>query len=65
MPGDSVDCEVRLEESDPALDGLLVEGTAVYAGTPAVVYLFATVDGDTRVEVVTAATCETLVSFPL
>jgi hypothetical protein len=62
--GESIECQVRLEEADPALDGLLVEGTAVYAGTPAVVYVFATVDGETRVVVVTEAGCETLVSFP-
>ena len=65
VPGDSEACLVRLEESDPALDGVLVEATATYAGTEAAVYVFATVDGDTRVEVVTADTCETLVAFPL
>lgn len=64
VPGGSGDCEVRLEESDPALDGLLLEGTAVYAATDAVVYVFATVDGDTRVEVVSADACAILVSFP-
>lgn len=64
VAGDSEDCQVRLEESDPALDGLLLEGTAVYAGTDAVVYVFATVDGDTRVVVVSAADCADLVSFP-
>ena len=57
VPGDSEACLVRLEESDPALDGVLLEGTVTYAGTEAVVYVFATVDGDTRVEVVTADTC--------
>jgi len=65
VPGDSETCQVGFEESDPVLAGLLLEGTATYAGTPAVVYVFATVDGDTRVQVVTAATCQTLVAFPL
>lgn len=65
VPGDSQACEVRLEESDPALSGRLLTGTATYAGTPAVVHVFATVDGDTRVEVVTAEACESLVAFPL
>lgn len=64
ITGDSEACQVRLVESDPALDGLLLRGTTVYAGTEAIVYVFGTVDGDTRVEVVTAATCETVVSFP-
>jgi len=64
VAGDSEACQVRLEESDPALDGLLLEGTAVYADTDAVVYVFATVDGDTRVVVVSAADCADLVSFP-
>ncbi len=64
VTGDSDGCQVRLEESDPALDGLLVEGAAVYAGTDAVVYVFATVDGDTRVVVVSRADCTTLVAFP-
>ncbi len=65
VSGGTEACLVRLEESNPALDGVLLEGTAAYAGTEAVVYVFATVDGDTRVEVVTADTCEILVSFPL
>ncbi len=65
VEGGSEGCLIRLEESDPVLDGILLEGTATYAGSPAVVYVLATADGDTRVVVVTAQTCRTLVSFPL
>jgi len=51
---------VRLEEADPVRAGVLVTGTATYAGTPAVVYVFATADGGRQVVVVNAAGCAVL-----
>lgn len=60
VPGDGTDCQVRLEEADPARAGVLVTGTATYAGTPAVVYVFGTADGGRQVVVVSAAGCAVL-----
>lgn len=60
VPGDSEGCEVRLEEADPALAGLLTQGTVVYAGEPAVFYVFATDEGPQRVVVVSDAACAVL-----
>ncbi|MET0805240.1 MAG: hypothetical protein ABW009_15225, partial [Acidimicrobiales bacterium] len=65
VPGGSDDCQIRLEEADPSLDGRLVEASATFAGDPAVVYVFGTADGGRQVTVVTADTCVTLASFPL
>ena len=65
VPGGSDDCQIRLEEVDPSLDGRLVEASATFAGDPAVVYVFGTADGGRQVTVVTADTCVTLASFPL
>ena len=65
VPGGSDDCQIRLEEAHPSLDGRLVEATATFAGEPAVVYVFGTADGGRQVTVVTADTCVTLASFPL
>ena len=65
LPGGSDDCQIRLEEADPSLDGRLVEASATFAGDPAVVYVFGTADGGRQVTVVTADTCVTLASFPL
>jgi hypothetical protein len=65
VPGGSDDCQIRLEEADPSLDGRLVEASATFAGDPAVVYVFGPADGGRQVTVVTADTCVTLASFPL
>ncbi|MET0490678.1 MAG: hypothetical protein ABW143_10630 [Acidimicrobiales bacterium] len=65
VPGGSDDCQIRLEEADPSLDGRLVKASATFAGDPAVVYVFGTADGGRQVTVVTADTCVTLASFPL
>lgn len=63
VPGDGTDCLVRLEEADPTLDGLLLRATATYAGTPAVVHVFAVSDGGQRVIVVSADACTVLTAF--
>jgi len=63
--GDSEQCQVGLDEADPGLSGILLEATAEYAGTPAVVYLYGTVDGSQRVVVVSADACEVLTTFDL
>lgn len=65
VPGGSDDCQIRLEEADPSLDGRLVKASATFAGDRAVVYVFGTADGGRQVTVVTADTCVTLASFPL
>ena len=65
VPGDSEDCQIRLEEADPVLDGRLVRATATYAGQEAVVFVYGTADGARQVIVVTADACTTLASFPL
>jgi len=65
VPGESDDCQIRLEEANPSLDGRLVKASATFAGDPAVVYVFGTADGGRQVTVVAADTCVTLASFPL
>jgi hypothetical protein len=65
VPGESDDCQIRLEEANPSLDGRLVKASATFAGDPAVVYVFGTADGGRQVTVVDADSCVTLASFPL
>ncbi len=64
LPGDGEACQVRLEEADPTLTGLLLRATATYAEVPAVVYVYATTEGRPFVIVVSADTCTTLTAFP-
>lgn len=63
--GDTVDCQIALEEADPALAGLLARATATYQGTPAVVLVFSTVEGAQRVVVVRADACAPLTTVDL
>lgn len=63
VPGDSTECQADLEAADPALTGLLVTARATYAGTPAVVFVFATAEGSQRVVVVDAGACTALSRF--
>ena len=63
--GDSTECQAGLDAVDPGLSGLLVQATADYAGTPAVVYVFGTAAGGRRVIVVSMADCRTLAQFDL
>jgi hypothetical protein len=65
VPGDSEDCQIRLEEADPTLDGRLARGIAIYAGQDAVVFVYGTADGPRQVVVVSADACATLTAFPL
>jgi hypothetical protein len=63
VPGESVECQVRLEEADPALDEVLLQATATFAGTPAVVYVYPAAGGGQLVVVVSEDGCEVLSSF--
>ncbi len=65
VPGDSDTCQAGLDEADPSLSGLLVQATAAFDGTPAVVYVFATAEGGQRVVVVTVDGCEVLAAADL
>jgi hypothetical protein len=63
--GRSEDCQTGLVESDTSLRGLLAQGSADFAGTPAVVYVYGTPDGRQRVVVVSVDGCRTLAVFDL
>ena len=63
VAGDDPACQVRLEEADPGLAGLLLRASTRYEGTRAVVHLFGTVDGTQRVIVVGADDCVVLTAF--
>jgi hypothetical protein len=65
VPGDSIDCEVRLEEADPALTGYTLRATATFAGTPAVAYVYPDPSGGQLVVVVSAEACDVLSTFML
>jgi hypothetical protein len=65
LPGDSLECQVRQEERDARLAGVIAEGTVTYAGTPGVLYVFGMSDGGQRVVVVTADGCEVLTTVAL
>ncbi|HYF47134.1 MAG TPA: hypothetical protein VD926_13045, partial [Acidimicrobiales bacterium] len=63
--GTSERCQVGLDEADPGLSGVLLQATAEYSGTPAVVYVYGTVVGRQRVVVVSADGCQVLAVFDL
>lgn len=63
VPGESLECQVRLAEADPRLDGVLFEATTTFAGTPAVVYVYPAAGGGQLVVVVSEDGCEVLSSF--
>jgi hypothetical protein len=63
VPGESHECQVRIEEADPRLDAMLFEATTTFAGTPAVVYVYPAAGGGQLVVVVSEDRCEVLSSF--
>jgi hypothetical protein len=63
--GRSGRCQARLVEADSSLRGVLAQGTAEFAGTPAVVYVYGTPEGTQRVVVVSVDGCRTLTAFDL